>query len=123
MKTYTSPLIKEARRVRRFDQGDSVRYVPDASRGTGKVVQVPRYRKGKVNSFDSDKKRYIVVDNDTEEHVEIHPRNMMFDGAPATKHIEPEVIEEPQKSVSDGVLPVSNRDDMMTFSPVEPFPR
>lgn len=82
-------LTKEARR-RRFNPGDSVRFLTSPRKGKGLTVLMPDFRKGKVRDYDRTTNRYRIettVDDITEEH-DVHPRNLVADGI-ATQAIAP----------------------------------
>lgn len=89
-------LTKEARR-RRFNPGDSVRFLTSPRKGKGSTVLMPDFRRGKVREYDRTTNRYRIettVDDIMEEH-DVHPRNMMADGiAPLAPAPEPTVMQE-----------------------------
>lgn len=76
MNWLVTHLTKEAR-GRRFNIDDRVRYFTDKRKGKGKgVVLTPAFAKGKVVEYDRDARRYR-VQNDQNEIVEVHPRNII----------------------------------------------
>ena len=98
-------LIKEAR-GRRFRTDDRVRYFTQGPKGKGKgVILTPSFGKGTVVDFDSTSRRYKVR-NDSEEEVDVHPRNMISDGI-ARSTPEPTITETPVEISPIEVEPVS----------------
>lgn len=76
MNWFTRVLQKEARR---FRSDDKVRFFTNPRKGRGRgLVHTPPMSYGRVVDWDSDNKRYRVVDN-SGEHIEVHPRNIVPD--------------------------------------------
>lgn len=96
--------------ARRFKQEDKVRYFTEGRRGKGKgIVLSPNFAKGTVMDFDSSSRRYKVKDTQTNEVVDVHPRNLVYDSvkSPESANIPaptaPSVM--PPPSISPGVSP------------------
>jgi len=89
-------LLKEAQ-GRRFRTDDRVRYFTDSQKGKGKgVVLTPKFNRGTVLDFDSERRRYRVKNDRTNEEFDVHPRNLIPDSLkrhPVTEPIQP--IQEP----------------------------
>jgi len=69
---------KQARRS--IEDGSRVRFIADSDgKGVGSVVFLPKYRRGVVVEFDSERKRYVVTDCSTGEKLLVHPRNIWMD--------------------------------------------
>lgn len=89
--SWLSYLTKFARR--RFKSDDSVRFFTERHKGTGKnIVLSPRFSRGKVVDYNSDKRRYLVDNNNGV--VEVHPRNIV-----------PEIQSTPSSQITERALP------------------
>ena len=65
---------------RRFRSNDGVRYFTNGLRGKGKgIVLTPNFAKGTVIEYDPIAKKYRVKDIQTDELVDVHPRNLVHD--------------------------------------------
>ena len=100
-------LQKEARR---FESGHTARYYTRPARGTGQgVVHQPSFRRGKVMNYDSESRRYVLIDDSSGEEVKVHPRNMVPDSVSLKTNPTPETIESPDipnpMPASDVVVP------------------
>lgn len=80
MNWLANMLQKEAR-GRRFNPGDSVRFLTTPRRGKGRTVLMPDFRRGKVKDYDRASNRYKVETSEDElvEEHDVHPRNLMSD--------------------------------------------
>jgi hypothetical protein len=96
MNWFITILSKEARR-RRFNPGDSVRFLTSPRKGKGSTVLMPDFQRGKVRDYNRTTNRYHVetaVDDLIHEH-EVHPRNLLADGVvPQARAPEPVAIQE-----------------------------
>jgi hypothetical protein len=98
MNWFIDYLIKEAR-GRRYDVDDRVRFFTRGLKGKGQgVVLTPSFSKGRIVDFDGESRRYR-IQNENEEILEVHPRNIVPDSvgrsAPSVPVISEPILEAP----------------------------
>ncbi len=82
--------------ARRFESGHTARYYTSPLRGKGLgVVHQPSFRRGKVLNYDSESRRYVLIDDKSGEEVRVHPRNMVPDSVSLKSDPMPEATESP----------------------------
>lgn len=75
IKWLVNLIQKEARR---FHPDDNVRYFTHPRKGTGQgIVMTPSFRPGRVVDYDNVLRRYKIRDNQNEDEVLVHPRNLV----------------------------------------------